>query len=333
MSQLRHDPLTKKWTIISPERSRRTDAFTGIKKTDALCPFCNGGTSLYEIYKIDGKNGTELKVVPNKYPVLGIEGLLERSGFGLYDNITGIGANEIIIDSPRHGLKVGDYTEQELFNLFKAFKARMDDLSKDVRFRYLQGFKSIGFEAGQSIDHPHSQIVALPVIPANVEIKLRESAAYYLEKERCLSCDIISSELESRKRIVFENYDFVAFCPYASAYPFATSIYPKKHNCSFPSTSEGLLKQLAEITKEVYLRISLLLKSPAVMTAIITAPPKDGRTDIKNQLTNIEQAFHWHLEIRPVITAATCLEWAAGVTVNPVEPEEAALHLREAAVK
>ncbi len=333
MSELRREPLTGKWTIIAPERSRRRDAFSAKGEKRSRCPFCGGGNGLYEIYKIDGPEGWELKTVPNRYPVLGIEGSLERSGHGLCDRITGIGANEIIIDSPRHGLKAADYTEKELLNLFRAFKARMEDLAKDMRFRYIAAFKSIGEEAGAVIDHPHSQIVALPVIPPSVKKELEASAAYYAEKERCLSCDLLEEEIKSRSRIVFENYDFAALCPYGAAYPFQVSVYPKKHGHSFALCGDGSLKQLADITKEIYSRLASLLNSPAVMTAVSTAPLKDGRPDLKGELSYVESSFHWRMDIRPVITGASCFEWASGMTANPVQPEEAALYLREVAVK
>ena len=333
MSELRRDPQTCKWTIISPERSRRKDAFLTKRKSDARCPFCGEGSGLYEIYKIDGQNGWELKVVPNRYPVLGIEGNLERFGHGLCDKITGIGANEIIIDSARHGLKASDYTESELLNLFRAFKVRMEDLAKDLRFRYIMAFKSIGEEAGAVINHPHAQIVALPVVPPAVLTELKAANAYYAEKERCLSCDLLEEEMKDRSGIVLENHDFIALCPYGAAHPFHVAVYPKKHGHSFALCSDSGLKQLAEIVKEIYLRLSSLLNSPAVMMAISSAPLKDGRPDFKGEMSFQENSFHWHIDIRPVITGASCFEWASGMTANPVPPEMAASYLREVAVR
>ncbi len=333
MSQLRKNPLTDRWTVISPERARRKDAFLIDNKKDHKCPFCIENSGLYEIFKIDTQEGRQLTVVPNRYPILGIEGSLDRSCYGLYDNLSGIGANEIIIDSKRHGLKAADYTEEELFNLYKAFKIRMDDLSKDIRFKYLSAVKNIGKNAGEIISHPHAQLVALPVIPPNIEKEVENSRKYFIEKERCLTCDILDTELHSRQRIVYENYDYVAFCQYASMYPFSVSIYPKKHTYSFAHTNNTSLKQLSDITKEIFTRLSYLLGDVSLMMTINTSPLKDNRQDVKGCLNFIEQTFHWHIEIRPVITAISSIEWATGMTVNPVTPEDAALYLREVTVK
>lgn len=333
MSQLRKNPLNEKWTVISPERARRRDAFLTDEKIEHKCPFCTENSGLYEIFKIDTNEGRQLTVVPNRYPILGIEGNLDKYPYGLFDNISGIGANEVIIDSNRHGLKAKDYTENELFNLFRTFKIRMDDLSKDIRFKYLSAVKSIGKNAGEIIPHPHSQLVALPVIPANIENEVKNSQKYFIEKERCIACDIIDSELHSRQRIVYENYDYIAFCQYSSEYPFSVSIYPKNHSFSYIHTIDNSLKQLSDITKEIFIRLSYLLGDVSIMMSIITSPLKDNRQDIKGLLNYLEQSFHWHLEIRPVITPMSAVEWATGITVNPVAPEDAASYLREVTAK
>lgn len=340
MAEMRFDPIKRKWTVIAQERGGRRDGFIvkggeGAQHGSA-CPFCNmdDGKALPPIFKINSKadqSKAALVVTPNKYPVMRVEGELKHFGDGVHESISGIGAHEIVIDSPRHGLKLCEYTEEELFNLFFAFKVRVADLIKDVRFRYFAAFKNIGFEAGELINHPHAQIMAAPAVPSHIENMIMHADTYYKEKERCIFCDIIADERKNKSRVVLENYEYVALCPYASEYPFEVAIYPKKHEPFYSNSNENSIMQLADIVREIFSRMSVLLDCPAVNIALRLTPPKSGRPDLKGYLEHIEHSYHWHLELRPVITLRSGSEWGSGLTVNPLKPEEAAAYLREVA--
>ncbi len=285
---------------------------------------------MWEIFSISNNNGEkQLVVTPNKQPSLSVEGVLKRTGVGYYDNINGIGANEIIIDSPRHGLKVGDYTEAELHNLFVAVKARIQDLTRDIRFRYICVFKNIGFLAGEVIKHPHTQLLALPVVPKNISEMLSNAQQHFLEKERCIFCDMIKQERDEKTRVVYENNDFIAITPYASLDPFEVEIFPKEHKHKFEDCTDTYMKQLADILREVLSRYSALLGDVAVNIALRNAPLYEYREDLTQTYSNIRHCFHWHLALRPVISHSTNISWATGIAVNPITPEQAALFLKE----
>ena len=336
MGELRFNPVTRTWAIISPERGQHRYAYvTKDKLAEVPCPFCdkNGGinTKLRSIYTINlpESSAPALIVTPNRYPAMGIEGLLVREDKGMYDSISGIGAHEVVIDSFRHNVDISGYTEDELNNLYTAFRDRIADLEKDVRFRYVAAFKKIGVGAGEIINHPHAQIIAMPIVPDKVRNYMHDAVSYYKDKERCMYCDIIKQEKNEKSRIIFENYEFIAFAPYASSYPFEISIYPKKHESCFSTISEGSIRQLADITKEMFSRLSQVLGNPALTLTLRLAPYVNNRPDFQDEYKYYRQAFHYHIDIRPVVANLTGSNWAANICINPVSPEDAAKHLRE----
>lgn len=336
MAQLRFNPVTKQWVVISKERGQNRNAFiTKGTHADTPCPFCDkdGGInrklrSLYTI-NLPESSAPALIVTPNRYPSLGIEGGLERKKHGLYNSVSAIGAHEIIIDSFKHGIDITGYTEDEINTLFTAFKWRIIDLEKDSRFRFISAFKNIGRQAGEIINHPHAQIIALPVIPENVKNSLNTAVEYYKNNERCIYCDMIAQEKHEKSRIIFENYEFIAFTPYVSEYPFEISIFPKNHESSFTSISESTIRQLADIVKEMFHRLSSVLGSTALTMALRLAPFDNNRPDFDNILKYTKDAFHWHIEIRPYVAHTTADKWASNISISPVSPEDAAKHLRE----
>lgn len=339
MSELRFDPVRQKWTVIAQERGGRRDIFLSSGSVHSLnkesnCPFCDRGEGKMPrpIFSIPDKSDSSknaLIVVPNKYPAMGIEGEFKRRLCGMFESASGIGAHEIIIDSPRHALKTGDYSEAELFNLLLAFKVRLDDLNKDTRFRYMAAFKNIGSQAGELIAHPHAQVMAAPIVPESVEKVVIHADKYYREKERCMFCDLVSEERTAKSRIVAENYEYVSFCPYASRYPFETAIYPKKHEPFFSRTSDSSIAQLADMVKDVFSRMAVLLDNPALTMALRLSPMKHSRPDTKGYLEYIENSYHWHIEIKPFITVRSGSAWGSGMDINPLKPEDAAQYLRE----
>ncbi len=336
MSEIRYDPLKNSYSVVANERRRRVEDFTIKNNNDihdyaSFCPFCgDDATKLYEIYRMneEGSSNWATKVVPNKYPLFGIKGNVTRTGEGYYDCINGIGAHEIIIDSNRHGDLLTAYTHKEIANLFIAYKYRILDLMNDTRLKYFVGIKNIGRGAGALINHPHSQLIAMPLIPRKIKDILVIASEHYGKKCRCLTCDILEQEYKSGARVVSENHDFIALVPYSSS-AFEVTIYPKYHSASYEHISDNVIPQLAELVRDIFIRYDILLDTPAVSMALRTAPPTANRESDNNPFKNVDKAYHWSVELKPVITCYSAFEQITGIDVNPVTPEESCRYLKE----
>jgi UDPglucose--hexose-1-phosphate uridylyltransferase len=247
LPELRKDPVTGRWVIIAVDRSMRPSDFARehvIPKGGRFCPFCPGNElkTPPEIlaYRPNGgpnEPGWTLRVVANKFPALRVEGDLNRQGEGLYDKMSGVGAHEVIIETPDHNLTLGDLSEKQIEDVFWAFRDRVLDLKKDARLIYILIFKNHGEAAGASLEHTHSQLIALPVVPKRVREEMDGAKRYYDYKERCIYCDIVRQESDTGHRVILESDFFIAAAPYASRFPFETWIFPKKHSSS--RTSPG----------------------------------------------------------------------------------------------
>jgi len=264
--------------------------------------------------------GWRVRVVSNKFPVLGIEGELNRSGDGMYDKMNGIGAHEIIIETPDHAATLSDMTERQIEEVLWAYKDRVNDLKKDRRFRYIILFKNHGEVAGASLEHPHSQLIALPVIPKRVKEELDGSQLYYQLKERCIYCDIIRQEAAASVRMVMETDRFSVLNPYAPRFPFETWILPKRHDSHFEETDAATLQNMAWVLRSTMRKIDKVLEQPAYNFIVHSAPCQDPPL----------AHFHWHIEIIPKLTKVAGFEWGTGFYINPTPPEESAKFLRDA---
>jgi UDPglucose--hexose-1-phosphate uridylyltransferase len=316
--------------IIATDRAKRPSDFVREtpKQSGAFCPFCYGNESKTPpeilVYRSDGaapnSPGWTIRVVPNKFPALGIEGDLGRKGEGLFDKMNGIGAHEVIIETPDHNATLGTMPEKRVEDVVWAFRDRVLDLKKDRRFRYVLIFKNHGEAAGASLEHPHTQLIALPIVPKRVQEEVEGSRQYYTIKERCIFCDMIRQELDSKIRIVEENDDFVTLEPYAPRFPFETWILPKKHESHFEDCKSTIYQNLAKALKSLVARMEKVLESPAYNMVIHTSPMRESSNDY----------YHWHLELMPRLTRVAGFEWGTGFYINPTPPEEAANFLREA---
>lgn len=341
MSDLRHDPIQKRWVIIAPERGLRPNSFYQISSEELVgeefCPFCEGNEDKTpnEILAYRGPGlkpndkGWRVRVVPNKYPALRIEGNLDRKGVGYYDIMRGIGAHEVIIETPFHNEDIPDMSINNIAKVLSAFKERAIDLSRDSRFRYILGFKNYGKTAGSTLDHPHSQVIALPITPRNVAMELTSAKDHYQLKERCLFCDIFQYEIESGDRIIKVTEDFISYAPYASRFPFEIWIAPMKHSHDYTLTSDKEMFSLAEMLKEIMLRLRTALNNPPYNLIFHNAPNPRGSKRRSYYWETIENDWHWHIELTPKIIPSAGFEWGTGFYINPVAPEEAAKYLRE----
>jgi UDPglucose--hexose-1-phosphate uridylyltransferase len=331
LPELRKDPITGRWVIISTDRGKRPTDFlresVTIKGT-GFCPFCPGneGKTPPEILAY-GRNGSgkdtpgwTLRVVPNKFPALGIEGGLDREGEGLFDRMNGIGAHEVIIETPDHQKTLSMLADKTVEEVLWAYRDRMVDLKNDHRFRYVLLFKNHGEAAGASLEHTHSQLIALPIVPKRVREEVDNAKKYFEEKERCIFCDMIRQELETEKRVILEHDHFIALAPYAPRFPFETWILPREHSSAFENMPTPQYMSLAKLLREFLARLDNVLARPAYNYVVHTSPIGEENNE----------HFHWHVEMMPKLTKVAGFEWGTGFYINPTPPEEAARFLREA---
>ena len=330
MPELRKDPIVDRWVIIATERWKRPSDFQVSRELPgrgALCPFCPGNEALTpsevlayrpEAGRANGPGWT-LRVVPNKFPALQIEGALNREGVGMFDKMNGVGAHEVVIESPDHKMTLSTMPEKVLENTFWAYRDRILDLKKDGRLRYILMFKNHGVEAGASLEHTHSQLIALPIIPSHVLDELNGSREHFAEKERCIYCDILKQEINDGARVVCENGDFACIAPFAPRFPFEVWVLPKAHASNFEETQKPHFESLARIFSEVLRRLDRALNTPPYNFILHTAPLRD----------KADEYHHWHFEIMPKLTEVAGFERGSGFYISPTPPEEAAKFLRE----
>ena len=330
MPELRRDPVIGRWVIISTERSRRPGGFSVHRETQGSvpCPFCAGNESKTppEVMALAPRNraanapGWWVRVVPNKYPALQIEGDLHRTGEDLFDKMDGLGAHEVVIETEDHSRQLEDLDEGRIQDVIGAWRDRILDLKKDPRFEYILVFKNRGAAAGASLSHAHSQLIATPMVPIRVKQELRGAEEYFEQKGRCIFCEMLRVEMEKKDRVVEVNDDFAVITPFASRFPFEMWILPRVHASDFDKLSERQGKSLSRILKSVLGRLNNVLDMPPYNFIIHTAPLK------ANNATH----YHWHIELMPKIVHTAGFEWGAGFYINPTPPEQAAQYLREA---
>jgi UDPglucose--hexose-1-phosphate uridylyltransferase len=331
MSELRKDPISGRWVIISVERGKRpTDFMSPSKrKRGGFCPFCPGNeyTTPPEIMAFrpsDSQHnslGWTLRVMANKFPALHIFGDLNKTGEGMFDKMNGVGAHEVIIETPDHMASLATMPLKGVEDALWAYHLRISDLKKDNRIKYVLVFKNEGDAAGASLEHSHTQLIALPIIPKLVREETESAKRYYEMKERCIFCDVINQELESRKRVIYENAQYVALAPFAPSAPFETWILPKKHQSVF-CPLDNSFGSLAEILQVVLKQIDKILDIPPYNFVLHTSPFNDEKNEY----------YHWHIELVPKLTKIAGFEWGSGFYINPTPPEESAKFMREAKI-
>lgn len=337
MPELRRDPITHGWVIFAPRRSKRPKDFFTSGKGDSQqsCPFCPGQAPpedppplvVVEAQSDDEDGLFEMKVLADKYPLLTGDEEYERFGEGMYDLMHGYGSHEIIVESPRHGLRFDDFSEAHLTEIFSLYQSRIIELSRDRRIQHILLTRNIGHDAGAHIDHPHSHVVALPIVPKKLLEETDGARSYYQYRDRCIFCDIIQQELSDQARLVLENEAFIAFCPYASRFPFEVTVIPKVHVPRFETIRYDEVRCLAAIMKRLIGGLNTLLNDPPLNYIVHSAPTVHVR---RERFERVGQFYHWHIEILPKLTRVAGFEWGSGFYINPMAPEEAAQHLRAA---
>ena len=337
MPELRKDPIVGRWVIISTDRAKRPTDFAreNVKLKGGFCPFCYGNESKtppeIQAYRPGSSGGPvsqrdtpgwTVRVVPNKFPALGIEGTLNRQAEGMFDRMNGIGAHEVIIETPDHSASLATLPPKRIEDVLWTFRDRILDLKKDRRFKYILLFKNHGEAAGASLEHAHSQLIALPILPINVTQELEGAKQYFLYKERCVFCDIIRQEIENGSRVVAENENFLTIAPYAPRFPFETWILPRQHSSAFENMPSPYYGSLARILRDFLGRLDSALAFPSYNYVIHTSPIGE----------EINDHYHWHIEIMPVIGAKARSYTFKEVYYSPVSSETAVKQLREAKI-
>jgi UDPglucose--hexose-1-phosphate uridylyltransferase len=328
MTELRKDPVVGRWVIISTERAKRPQEYPPEPpaRREGVCPLCPGSERMTPPEILAFRQGGQpndpnwtLRVVPNKFPALQIEGELGKAADGIYDRMNGIGAHEVVIESERHDADLFDLPEKRFEDVLWAYRERLLDLSKDRRFKSVLIFKNHGAAAGASLTHSHSQLIALPVIPKRVMEEMHGCREYYRFRDRCLFCDIVVQEMEQKVRIVEETGEFLAFSPYAPRFPFETWIVPKRHQCAYEMLEGDQAKGLVAVFRRTLRRLNLALENPPFNFIVHSAPFQERAGEF----------YHWHIEIMPKLTKVAGFEWGSGFYINPTPPEESAKYLRE----
>ena len=330
MPELRKDPIGRRWVIIATERAARPTDFRQ-QEEDASdldkCPFCEGREAQTppEIFVIRPSGsapngpGWRVRVVSNKFPALRIEGGTDRTKVGIFTRMDGIGAHEVIIETTDHHTHLGLLPPEHIADVVRACLHRYRDLRGDPRFEYVLLFRNHRRRAGASLSHPHSQLIALPVVPKRADEEVDAAELYFGQKGACIYCTMLEQEREATERLVFENDRFTVLAPYASRFPFETWILPREHQADFGELAAGDVLPFAQALHATLGRLNACLYNPPYNFIIHTLPYK----------RESRHAYHWHVEIIPSLSRVAGFEWGSGFYINPIVPEEGARFLRE----
>ena len=326
MSELRQNLATKEWYVIATERARRPEEFKHkkpprlAKAFEPNCPFCPGNEKMTppaeEVIKVGG--AWSIRVVPNKFSVFRREGSRERRLNGIYREMEGVGIHEVIVETPLHNQVIPSMSLKQTERIVKVYRDRYISTLKDDRIELVIIFKNYGAAAGTSLEHPHSQLIATPLVPTHIRYRMEEARKYSDESGRCVFCDTVQAEREDARRMVAENRDFVAFVPFASGSPFEVWIMPKRHHACFCEIRNSELRPFASILQEVLARWYWGLDDPD-FNFVIRSTPNDERHS---------NAFHWYVKMMPKLVSVAGFELGTGMYVNTTLPEENAEYLR-----
>ena len=334
MPEFRRDPLQKRWIVITPERVRRPAhlAVPAPTPTD-FCPFCPGNESTtppaIRTLRDPERGDWRVRVIPNQFPALKVEGPLETAPEGPYDWMNGLGAHEVIIESPIHDQQLADMDYRGVEQVIQVYVERQRDLLQDRRLQYVLLFKNHGAAAGGTLAHPHSQLIAMPTIPFVPDRTLKSARAYWLAHHRCVFCDMLKHEMSVGQRIVWSDEDFIVLTPYASRFPFEIQIVPRRHVSEFTEVGPREAASLARVLRDTLRRLKIGLGDPPFNLAIHTAPNPNSFPPRPVEWDLAPWSFHWYLEILPRLGPLGGFEWGTGFFMNAIPPEDAAELLRE----
>ncbi len=333
MPEFRQNLATKEWVILATERGKRPSDWAdearkaeprSVKPYEANCPFCvgNEGKTTEPVYIYPGSGAWQVRVVPNKFAALQRDLNPTRNLDGAFLAAEGYGIADVVIEHPRHDLTLATMAVGEVEQVLRAYVARQVDIDKDDRVNLVTIFRNHGARAGTSLEHPHSQIIATPIVPPHVRYPIERAMHHYDQYGRCVYCDMLQEEIRQGDRIIMETENFVAFCPFAAKSPFECRIYPKRHVASFFLLADSEVPELAGMLRTVLAKILHGLGNPDYNYIIRSAPVGDHDT----------RYLHWYMVIIPKITIPAGFELGSGIYINTVSPEDAAHFLRDTAI-
>ncbi|MDW7760959.1 MAG: galactose-1-phosphate uridylyltransferase [Acidobacteriota bacterium] len=339
MSELRKDRVSGRWVIIASERSRRPNDFRRDSPASSAahpndCPFCEHQESKTppEIFAVRKRNsrpdgpGWRVRVVPNMFPAMerNVKSPAGKKD-GLFVRRDGHGSHEVVIETPAHNREMADLPVDHIADILRAYRERFRSLEDEFPRHSIQVFKNKGREAGASLAHPHSQILAVPAAPLRVMEEVQGSRRLFRSRGHCVFCLMIQKEGEAGERIVTENPHFRAIAPFASRFPFETAVYPLRHSAFFSQIEDDEIPALAGALKHILRKLQSALGDPSYNLVIHTAP-NPMRKHAAGGV--VDRSYHWHVEILPFGSRAAGFEWGTGLIINPVSPETAAEVLR-----
>lgn len=337
--ELRKDPITGRQVAFAPERAARPFEHEHAESPSAnsleRCPFCRGNEDLTpEAVLQPGESGEAspdwlVRVIPNRYPAFAMS---DRPTARAEQNepqevnfevIPGAGRHEVLIESPDHHCAMSELSSEQFRRVIEVYHQRICGLREDDCLAHVTIFKNQGAAAGASLEHVHSQLVATPFVPRSFDEELaaavRFAGAAHTDSPNLWSA-ILKRELQEASRVVGETDSFVAFCPFASRFPYEMWIVPRRHEPHFAETADTEIHEFSEVLRATLTALERVLPIPAYNIALCTAPFRDPRSP----------AYHWHLKITPRIAGIAGFEVGTGGWINIVLPEIAAAKLREA---
>jgi UDPglucose--hexose-1-phosphate uridylyltransferase len=334
MSEIRQNPITKDWVIIASERAKRPDDFKELPSHTHLCeyrvdcPFCPGNEKMtpeailvFPGSLVEGCSSEwSLRVVENKYPALFPQGMIHRKRTGpFYVHMDGYGRHEVIIENPKHNATIGTLPDAQVELIIRAWRARFRELSKNKGVRLITLFRNHGPKAGTSLEHPHTQIIATPVLSSLIRQRMEEATRHLDTYGTCLFCDLLQEEKRMGDRIVMESDYFVVFVPFAPQTSYELWIIPKIHQPSFGLIDDPELADLARTMNQTLGVLYRRLNDPDYNLTLNTPPVQEAR----------QECCHWHIRILPRRGTYSGFELGSGIYINMIYPQEAARFLRE----
>jgi UDPglucose--hexose-1-phosphate uridylyltransferase len=326
--ELRKDPITRSWVMTgdAPEAARREQA---------ACRFCPEAGSPPQVVSsmasIDGGPWSARAVV-HPSPMYHIEGDPQRRGDGIYDRMRSVGAHEVLVENIRHDRQLWNASDAEIEKFLLLAGQRIHDLKRDRRFKYVSIFKDYGRASGQEFEHPTSQLTATTFVPRRVLYELRAGRDYFVQKERCVFCDILAQEERQAVRVIEMRGDYTALCPFAPRVPYEAWLLPRSHESSFERLAlsrAGVLLDLAALLRRTLIRIRSITEDFHLV--LHTSPNSTHRSEVLGYWKTIDEDYHWHIEILPVIAGRARSYTFQEVYFSPLSSETAAQRLREAA--
>lgn len=324
--ELRKDPITRSWVIVGDDAERPAQS--------GSCPFCPGSAHAPQTIASMNSGAGAVTAMVHPAPMYRIEGEPQRRSEGIYDAMNTVGAHEVLVQSVRHDIELWQSSDAEISQFLLLAAQRIQDLKKDLRFKYVTLFKNYGAPAGQDFSHPVSEITATTFVPRRVLYELRASRDYYLEKERCVFCDTLNQELREPARVVEQPGGFVALCPFAARVPYETWIMPRKHDSSFERSITLHHHQLGELSALIRRTLQRVMTiAEAFHMVLHTVPNTYQKSNILQYWKTVDEDYHWHIEILPILSARAKPYFLKEVYYTPVSSERAAERLRKLAVR